>query len=233
MLSVYYGTDQIKVRQQAHAALDEVLLDAETFTRIEADGYESGLLTSLSGGASLFSPRSVYLLESPSTNEEFKIDFLDAVDALAASEHIFITIEQTLNAADKKSITKYAHVIEEYKKKADEAFNAFALADALATKDKRSLWILLQTAKTNNLPAEKIIGTLWWQLKSIRLAAATRTYGEAGMKEYPYKKAKNALRVFPLELVEEKSRTLLKLYHDAHKGKRDLGMALEQWALTL
>ncbi len=233
MLRVFYGTDQIKVRQQAHAALDEVLLAAETFVRIEAEGYESGLLTSLSGGMSLFSPRSVYLLESPSLHEEFQIDFLDNADALSASEHIFIVIEQALSAADKKSISKHAAVIEEYKKKAGESFNPFVMADALATKDKRSLWLLLQTAKENNLSAEEIIGTLWWQLKSIRLAAATRTYSEAGMKEYPYKKAKNALRVFPVELVEEKSRTLLKLYHDGHKGKRDLDIALEEWVLTL
>lgn len=233
MLRVFYGTDQIKVRQAAHAALDELLSDTETFVRIEAEGYESGLLTSLSGAVSLFSPRSVYLLESPSLNEEFQTDFVENADALASSEHIFIVIEQALNAADKKTIAKHATVIEEFKKKADESFNPFVLADALATKDKRSLWLLLQTAKGNGLSAEEIIGTLWWQLKSIRQAAATRTPAEAGMKEYPYKKAKNALRVFPVEMVEEKSRTLLKLYHDGHKGKRDLDIALEEWVLTL
>ena len=233
MLSVFFGTDQIKVRQQAHAALDEVLHETETFVQIEADGYEPGLLTSLSGAISLFAPRCVYLIESPSLNEEFMLEFIENADALSSSGHIFIAIEQALNAADKKSIAKHAAVLEEYKKKADESFNPFVMADALATKDKRSLWIFLQTAKRNGLSAEEIIGTLWWQLKSIRLAAATRTFAEAGMKEYPYKKAKNALRVFPVEVVEEKSRTLLKIYHDGHKGKRDLDTALEEWVLTL
>lgn len=233
MLSVFYGTDQIKVRQQAHAALAGLLSSEETFTRIEGDAYEAGLLASLSTTASLFSPRSVYLLETPLLSDVFAEDFMSSLEALGESLHSFIVIEQSLLAADKKSISKHASVVEEYKKPAGQAFNPFQLAEALSTKDKRSLWMLLQEAKRNGSQAEELIGMLWWQLKAIRLAAAARTFEEAGMKEYPYKKAKNALRVFPLELVEEKSRTLLTLYHEGHRGKRDIDIALEEWVLTL
>lgn len=233
MLQVFYGTDQITVRQKAHAALDLALGEEKVFTRIEADSYEPGLLTAISSTASLFSPRLVYLLESPSADSIFWEDFLKTVDGLGESLHVFIVIEQTLLAADKKSIAKHASVVEEYKKVAGQSFNPFVLAEALSTKDKRSLWLLLQEAKRNGSSAEEIIGMLWWQLKAIRLAGATRTHEEAGMKEYPYKKAKSALRVFPLPLVEEKSRTLLSLYHEGHKGRRDIDIALEEWVLML
>lgn len=233
MLKVFYGSDQIKVRQQAHLAIDEVLPTGAECLRIEADTYESGQLSSLGTSVSLFAPSEVYLVDSPSSNPIFVEDFLSALETLSNSAHIFIVIENEILAAEKKKITKYASVLEEYKKTASAKFNPFVMADALALRDKRNLWLLYQEAKQNNLAAEEIIGTFWWQLKSIRLAAFTKTPNEAGMKDFPYKKAKSALRTFPLELVEKKSRELLKLYHDGHRGHRDIDLALEEWVLTL
>jgi hypothetical protein len=233
MLQVFFGNDQIKVRQKAHLAIDSIITPDKELIRIEADGYEVGQLLSISSAVSLFSPSAIYLVESPSSDDIFKEDFMSSLEALSESTHTFIVIEQDLLAADKKAITKFASVVEEYKKSADAKFNPFAMADALAVRDKRSLWLVYQEAKANNLSAEEIIGTLWWQLKSIRLAAAAKSADEAGMKDYPYKKAKSALNTFKIADVEKCTRKLLKLYHDGHKGLRDLDIALEEWVLTL
>jgi hypothetical protein len=233
MLQVFYGSDQIKVRQQAHLAIDAVLSAGAECMRIEAEAYESGQLLALSSSVSLFAPSEVYLLEAPASNPIFQEDFMTALEVLGESAHTFIVIEGDMLVAEKKKISKHASVVEEYKKSATAKFNPFVMADALALRDKRNLWLLCQEAKQNNLAAEEIIGTFWWQLKSIRLAALTRTPEEAGMKDYPYKKAKSSLRTFPLEQVEQKSRQLLKLYHEGHRGKRDLDIALEEWVLML
>jgi hypothetical protein len=107
------------------------------------------------------------------------------------------------------------------------------MSDALAVKDKRSLWLLLQEAKAGGMSAEEIVGILSWQLKSIRLAAMTKNFTEAGMKEYPYKKAKSALNIFKIEEVEQKAHDLIKLYHAGHRGERDMDLALEEWVLRL
>jgi len=233
MLYVFYGTDQIKVRQQAHLTLTKLLKEGEEVERIEGDGYSAGKLQALSSMVSLFSPRAVYLVETPSSEEAFAEDFMASLKELGDSEHQFVVIEQALNAAQKKKITTYATIVDEYKKTEDAAFSPFKMSDALALRDKRSLWLLFQEAKTHALSSEEIIGTFWWQLKTMRLAAVTRTAEEAGMKEYPYKKAKSALMAFPLPAVEKKSRELLELYHEGHRGKRDLDLALEAWVLTL
>jgi hypothetical protein len=233
MLQVFYGTDQIKVRQRAHEAIDAVLPVGAECLRIEAEAYLPGQLLALGSSVSLFTPSEVYLVESPSTDSVFQEEFMAALSVLGESVHTFIVVEGEILADPKKKITKHASMIEEYKRVATTKFNPFVMADALALRDKRNLWLLYQEAKQNNLSAEEIIGTFWWQLKSIRLAALTRTPEEAGMKDYPYKKAKSALRTFPLELVEQKSRQLITLYHEGHRGKRDLDIALEEWVLTL
>ncbi len=233
MLYVFYGSDQVEVRQQAHLTLAKVLKEGEEVERIEADQYSVGKLQALSSMVSLFSPRAVYLVETPSSEEAFLEDFMMSLKELGDSLHQFVVIEQTLNAAQKKKITTYATIVEEYKKTEDAAFNPFKMSDALALRDKRSLWLLFQEAKMNALSSEEIIGTFWWQLKTMRLAAVTKTAEEAGMKDYPYKKAKSALTAFPLQAVETKSRELLTLYHEGHRGKRDLDLALEAWLLGL
>jgi len=107
------------------------------------------------------------------------------------------------------------------------------MAEALARKDKRSLWILLCEAKRNGLSAEEIIGTLWWQLKTMRLASLTSSAEEAGVKDYPYNKAKQSLRNFKPGELGSISFRLMNLYHEGHKGKRDIDLALEEWVLTV
>jgi len=103
----------------------------------------------------------------------------------------------------------------------------------LANKDKKSLWLLFCEAKRNGLSGEEIIGTLWWQLKSLRLAAMTNSASEAGMKDFTYNKAKRALRNFRDGELETLSHSLLLAYHDGHGGIRDIDYALEEWVLGL
>jgi hypothetical protein len=74
---------------------------------------------------------------------------------------------------------------------------------------------------------------LWWQLKSLRLAALTQSAQEAGMKDFPYNKSKRALPAFAPGEVVTLSQSLLELYHAGHSGQRDMDIALEQWVLAL
>jgi hypothetical protein len=73
---------------------------------------------------------------------------------------------------------------------------------------------------------------LWWQLKTLRLAELTQSADEAGVKSFPYDKAKRSLSKFAPGEVVALSESLLRLYHDARAGKRDLILALERWVLT-
>jgi hypothetical protein len=67
----------------------------------------------------------------------------------------------------------------------------------------------------------------------MRLAALTNSATEAGMKDYPYRKAKQALQKFSPEELLHLSHSLLELYHQGHKGVVDLQVGLERWVLKL
>ena len=60
-----------------------------------------------------------------------------------------------------------------------------------------------------------------------------KTAAEAGMKDFPYQKAKRALLRFKPGEIEAKARKLLVLYHKGHRGEVDLDLALEEWVLRV
>lgn len=232
MLQVYFGNDTIAIRQAAFSAAEKAAVEA-TLSTIDAESYQLGMLADTLGAVSLFGGKEVFILDNPSTDENFNKEVINSLDACSASEHTFIVIEGPLLVGEKKPYQAHAVVVEEFKRAAEDRFNVFSMTDALIRKDKKTLWLLLQQAVRAGLSAEEIIGTLWWQLKTIRLASLTSSETEAGLKPFPYKKAKQALNKFPQEEVEKISRSLLALYHDGHAGLTDIDLALERWVLTL
>lgn len=231
MYVVFYGSDRGEVRDAASTYIEANKTEDATLTIIEGVNFQSGLVADALGASSLFGGTEWFIFDTPSDNPDFIEALTDSLKELAESNNTFVILEGALLAPAKKAYGKYAAVITEYTAEKTARFNAFALAEALAEKDKRKLWVLLQEAKLEGLRAEEIVGVLWWQLKALRLAALTKTAAEAGMKDFPYNKAKRALNKFSSGEVDKLSQSLLELYHDAHAGLRDMDVALEEWVL--
>lgn len=231
MLQVYYGNDSTRVRERAFAAVDTLTKGEVKVTRIEVSDWAPGMLANLLGATSLWGDKELYLIDTPSEETAFYNDVVDHLAELGESANQFVIMEAGLLSAERKKFEKHASLIEESKREAAVRFDVFRMAEALAKRDKKSLWVLLQEAKRAGLSAEEIIGTLWWQLKSLRLAALTRSADEAGMKEFPFNKAKRALSGFKVGELETMSANLLTLYHNGHGGVRDIDEGLEEWVL--
>ena len=232
MLAVFYGTDRGATRDKAALFLNKNVPNVAADS-IDAMSYTPGQLPSLAESQSLFGGVEAYILDTPSTDSEFETEVTEHLANFAASPNVFVVLESRLLAAAKKKYEKHATESNESNAEKAERFNAFSLAEALAKRDKKNLWVLLQEAKMAGLRPEEIVGVLWWQLKAIRLAAVTSSAAEAGMKDYPYKKAKAALKKFTPEELGNISQSLLVLYHESHQGIADMDVRLEEWALSI
>ncbi len=199
--------------------------------QIDGDTSTPGIFADAVGATSLFGEAMLFVVDAAGAKAEFKTELIDSLPALKESPHAFLVIEGALLADEKKKYAKFADSMEEFKAAAAERYNVFAMADSLAKKDKKMLWVQLQEATAAGLSAEEIIGTHWCQLKSLRLAALTKTAEEAGMKDFPYQKAKRALGAFKPGELEALSHSLLAVYHDGHAGVRDIEVGLERWVL--
>lgn len=230
MLRVFYGNDAVASRKEAFAAAH----DAHAVPLvIDAESYAPGVCREAVGSVSLFGDTPACILDTPSADDAFFAEVDALLEDMQSSAKLFIVIEGPLLAAQKKRYERYAESCSAYTKESSERFNVFGMADALARKDKKSLWLMLQDAKQAGLSGEEIIGTLWWQLKSLRIAAKTKTAAEGGMKDFPYNKAKRSLAAFKEGELSAISRSLLAVYHDGHIGVRDIDLSLERWVLSL
>jgi len=233
MYTVFFGTDRTKVRDQATAYTEKNFPADGTLTTFDGQGFVPGQIADALGATSLFGGEEWFVLDTPSTSPDFAEEVKTALKEISESVNTFLILEDALLAPAKKTYGKFAVSMEEFTAQKNERFNTFAMAEALAQKDKRQLWVLLQDARKGGLREEEIVGMLWWQLKSLRLAAVTSSAAEAGMKDFPYNKSKRALNTFAPGEVTSLSQTLLELYHDGHSGQRDMDIALEEWVLTL
>lgn len=232
MLYVFSGSD----RHAARAALDDFLAakrpaDAQ-LTTIEAREYQPGQLADALGATSLFGGSEWFIIDTPSEEATCHEDVLAARQEMADSANTFLILEGPLLAAERKKYQTYATQVEEFAATKPEQFNRFALAEALASRDKRRAWLLLHEARLAGLRDEEIMGMWWWQLKTLRLAAQAATPDEAGLKPYPFNAAKRALAKYPLPGVERSAASLLTVYHDARAGVHELDLALERWVLA-
>lgn len=232
MLAVFYGSDRKGLRNRASAYIETSPGSPEVVS-IDESTYQPGCITAAIGTDSLFGGIELYILDTPSNNTDFHNEIEENLTDLNASKNIFIVLESSLLAAARKKYEKHADVCEEFSAEKPERFNTFALADALVKRDRRTLWLLLNEARAAGLRDEELIGILWWQLKALRLASTTRTAKEAGMKDFPYNKAKRSLQKFNDEDLKRITHELLQLYHDGHSGVRDLDLTLEKWTLSV
>lgn len=231
MLYIYIGTDTAKVREAAHAKLESETTAGKSVERVSAEEYVPGLLRDLIEAQSLFGEGKVVLLDSPSEEETFWEDVVALAPAMAESPHTFICLDGGLKAAEKRTLAKHAEILEEFSAEKTERFNVFSLTDALVKRDKKQLWTKYTEAVQAGVSPEEIIGTLFWQIKTLRLVARSKNATDAGVKPFVYAKAHSALERFTENELDELSRELLIIYHDGHAGRADISAALEAWTL--
>lgn len=114
-----------------------------------------------------------------------------------------------------------------------QAFNIFALTDAIGARQKRDAWVLYQKALAAGMAPEEVFYKLVWQAKTMLIAKNTKSVAETDMKPYPYNKAKSFLKNFKEGEVEKMSENLVLGYHQARRGEGEIETLVEKTLLRL
>jgi len=138
-------------------------------------------------------------------------EFLALAEGLVESPHVFVFEEEKLLKAPRTSLEKAGAKVQLLKAEPKSKFNVFALAGALGSRDRKSLWLLLMDALRQGVTPEAAAGMMAWKART----ACASARGEER------------------ETWERISRSLVVMYHEGHRGGGELELLLERFALTL
>lgn len=239
MIYLFYGEDTSKGRKKAREIFESLRAkkpDA-SFGELLAEGLVPEKLEELCGGQGLFENKCVVFCDGIFSDMLARDIAEPFIDSLAESTNIFILFEPSLTKALLTKIEKKSEKTQEFSDKAPESakknFNIFSLADAVAGRKAESAWIIYREAIERGLVPEEIHGTIFWQIKSIMLAASSGSPVESKLSPFVYMKAKSAAKNFSLVELSQFSNNLVSMYHDAHRGKNNFELELEKFLLTI
>lgn len=242
MLYVFHGSDSHTALTKASALVASLRAkkpDA-SYVRIEAGMWNPSIIEEHLGGQGLFSNKYIIFLDRITENAEAKESLPDLAPAMQESANIFVVAEAKLNAELKKAFEKHAEKVVEALLRSSQAqsfegqeFNIFALADAVGERNSFKSWSVYRQAVDMGSESESIVGTLFWQVKSMIMAATGKSAGETGLSPFVYSKAKRAAGNYSSEELTQLSTKLITLYHDGHRGVVDLELGVERLLLGL
>jgi hypothetical protein len=229
MLTIFIGSDVVKAKAEAlkRAVGREVVRFGEGGEAFESVG---GYLEQ----QGMFAPALALILDRPIDTDEGKELVFEKGDMLVEATAHVIIIQPDIGAVEKKKLPTGVKIEVFEFAGADTAFippNTFALVDAVQAGDKKRTWILYRQLIATGASAEEVHGTLAWAARGVVLASKTKNAAEAGMKPYPFDKARAVARKLKSGEAEKQSAELVHLYHEARMGRGTLEDLLEVYLL--
>ncbi|MDP6527979.1 MAG: hypothetical protein QF858_03860 [Candidatus Pacebacteria bacterium] len=237
MIYLLYGEDGDKGREKLHSLVDSLRKkkpDA-SFTQFDEDTLDKVKIEELIGGQGLFERKLIVALDHVVKAKDVGEDVVRALKEFGESDNIFIFLE---GALDKKTINKFEKHSEKTQefnlkenKKKDE-FSVFSIADALGRRDREKLWSKYREALYKGFSVEEIHGILFWQVKSLIVAAGSTSAAKSGLNPFVFRKAQDFLKNYSKEELRNLSDALVAVSHNSRRGKYNFEAALESLILS-
>ena len=239
MLYIFHGTNISKSADKARSLVGSLRAkrpDA-AYIEINSENWNPAAIEENLGGQGLFSNKYIIYIDRIGDKEEVREKLIDMLPVMKESDNIFIVNEGKINAELKKAFEKYGEKVVDSSMsdiaEKSKDFNIFSLADAVGGRDRFKAWSIYRLAIEKGLESESILGTLFWQVKSMVLAAGGKSASETGLNPFVFGKAKKAAGNYSAQELKALLERLIVLYHDGHRGLVDLELGTEKMLLKI
>lgn len=236
MLHIIYGTDKEKARARFRVLREEFVKKGSSERIVMEGEVNRSFLDEASSSRGIFGETTLFVFDSVFDKKDEQEILAKHVVDLASSANIFLILETTFDKETMKTVIESVATIEEFAgKKIDKRpdFNIFSLGDALGKRNKKELWVLYQEAVASGFEPEEVCSTLFWAVKNIALMKSAKPGEDAGLSPYIAPKARMFAKNYTQDEIANISRTLVSVYHEAHRGGEPMSIALERFILEL
>lgn len=237
MLHLFTGNDTAGAKAEArkHASGAEIILFGE-------GGEPFERATGFLGAQGLFTPKVAFIIDRPLETPEgqalirnYSKTFHESdVDVFIIQPETYSQVLKNLGikkGEEKDVFPKGVEVVEFGKQEAEERPLPFGFSDAFMRGDRKAAWMEFRKLISAGAGIEELHGTLSWAVRSALIAAKTKSAKEAGIQPFVYTKSKRFAGDMGIPAVEELSRRLVAVYHDARAGKADMELGMEKLIL--
>jgi DNA polymerase III delta subunit len=238
MIYLFFGADRERGRAKwraVAAAFTRKYPDGQIF-RFEPDNFNFEQFQELIAGQDMFGGKRLVIGDSLGEHE-FAAEFLDKnLAEIVVSPTVFALWEDKISAELKKQLEKLGAKLEEFEAREAKTFpgaNLFAITDAWGDRAREKAWTLFAAALFQGVPPEEIFWKLVWQTKNLLLLKKTSNQAETGLKPFVIQKTTRQLKNFSVVELENLSSSLVRLWHEARRGKVDFEVGLERLVLSL
>ena len=237
MIYLFYGNDFEKTRARVNSFLEQLHAkkpDASLF-EYGAENFKKEDLEGLIRGEGLFQQRYIIVLRGLLTLPEVSEYIVEHMQEFANSMHVFVFVEQKLDAKLVKKISAYAQKIWKTDNKesiSKKSFNPFALGDAFSARDRKKTWIIFSHAiDMEKMAPEAVHGIFFAQIKNMLLVKKENK--NPGLKLFVFQKIERSAKNYSIEELEKISSELVDIYHNARRGICEMRTALERLVLNI
>ena len=210
MIYTVIGTNQKKREEY----LRTILKDKNVSLHIYSE--QVATLRPLVDASSLFGEEIVALLIQLMDSQASRDEVIDLFPLMKESKNIFVIDEPFADANRTKRLEKYSEKLFDCREEKEGEASPFLLCNAFAKRDKKQAFIEWMKIKDVSEPLEMIHGALWWKMRMI---------WEDTLNGKPTKFTKSECEKF--------SEEIMKSILDAHRGKVDLKLKLEEVILSV
>lgn len=219
MIYTFYGSDIGVSKHKARKLVDALMKKRPEATHFTLDGDSFSLdeLERLAGSVGLFTPHHIVVLDRVYADIP-----MDMLDAMAASEHVFVCLEQELGKKDVETLKSKSTKVDEQAQKPQSKTarpNVFALTDAITARDKKNIWVAYQELLFQGVDPEEILPILSWHAKTMLVVAGSKNATEAGVKPFVYTKTKRASQKYTRDELKQFSRDVVGALYQSRQGK--------------
>ncbi len=232
MIEIFTGEDTQAARKALRKAVDGVIskTPAVAVRRFSDVGFDTMEANEAVFAQNLFGEKNMIVFDGILDAEEAE-GFYSA--AISTSPNNIYIRETAPNKDILKLLTKIGTIHDFLLVKKAKNDNNFAIADAIAARDKKTAWVEFVRAKARGEVAEGIHGTIFWATKLLYLCAHCDKEEaiKAGVSQYNYQRYLTNSKKYLGHELDDRLRELKNMYHEAHRGNGDFDCLLEQYLL--